>query len=74
MNPLTKEVSRSLSDWSVCHYSCLMMDYRTNQEMQEDVLELAEMFPSIAVPFVIGQDVYEFYFYLLAFYQVCPQN
>ena len=54
MNPLSLEASDSLSDWAVCHSSCLMMDYRTNTALREDIMEMARMFPNIAVPFVIG--------------------
>ena len=54
VNPLSLEASDSLSDWAVCHHSCLMMDYRTNTALREDIMEMARMFPNIAVPFVIG--------------------
>ena len=54
VNPLSLEASDSVSDWAVCHHSCLMMSYRTNAVIRDDLLEMAEMFPHIAMPFVIG--------------------
>ena len=45
-----------MSDWAVCHSSCLMMDYRNNTVLREDLMEMGRMFPHIAMPFVIGSN------------------
>ena len=56
-----------MSDWAVCHGSCLMMDYRTNTGLREDLMEMGRMFPDIAMPFVIGSSTVSSVFTCLKF-------
>ena len=54
VHPETLIASRNISDWARCDSRCLLMDYRSNEQLNKDLLEMADMFSNIAMPFVIG--------------------
>ena len=54
VNPETLEASDSIEDWAECGGDCQLMDYRTNDQMNADLIELGERYPNLAMPFVIG--------------------
>ena len=54
VNPTTLEASKNIEDWAECEPACLLMDYRSNEQIQEDLIELGERYPTLAMPFVIG--------------------
>lgn len=54
VNPATLEASDSIEDWAECGTGCHLMDYRTNKQINTDLIELADRYPTLAMPFVIG--------------------
>jgi len=56
-NELSREASRNSNDWGVCDQKCDLQHYRTNEELQQKLQDLAFDYPDLAVPFVIGISV-----------------
>ena len=54
VDPSTLEASKSIEDWAECDSGCLLMDYRTNAQMNADLIDLGDRYPTLAMPFVIG--------------------
>ena len=54
VDPATLEASKDVKDWARCEPACLLMDYRSNDQLNDDLLDLGERYPAIAMPFVIG--------------------
>ena len=52
--PLTLEAPSDPSFWAPCSSSCLLTDYRTNQQLVEDLESLASLYPGLASLSVLG--------------------
>ena len=51
---MNRTFPKNISDWARCDSKCLLIDYRSNNQLNDDLLEMADMFSNIAMPFVIG--------------------
>ena len=50
----TLEASTLTSAWAACSSTCSLLDYKTNQQLWQDLSSLATKFPSLATTFTIG--------------------
>ena len=53
-NSQTLEASKNPEDWGHCSKECDLQEYGSNQDIYDEIVELARQFPSIAKPFTIG--------------------
>ena len=53
-NSQTLEASKNPEDWGHCSKECDLQVYGSNQDIYDEIVELARQFPSIAKPFTIG--------------------
>jgi len=51
------QTSNNQSDWAVCHKTCPLGVYKSNQEIYDGIIALSKDYPSITLPFVIGESV-----------------